>query len=71
MIPRDQPDLKENETFFSLTLIILANIILLSWLLCFADPNLSLLQDFVYHWVNNFLDLFIEPFHRVSLDSIV
>lgn len=60
MIPRDQPDLKENETFFSLMLIILANIILLSALLCFASPDLDLL-DFVYNWYNNFLDLFIEP----------
>lgn len=71
MIPRDQPDLKENETFFSLMLIILANIILLSWLLCFADPNLNLLQDFVYHWVNNFLDLFVEPFHSTTLEALV
>lgn len=60
MIPRDQPDLKENETFFSLILIILANIILLSGLLCFASPDLEW-RDFVYNWYNNFLDLFVEP----------
>ena len=60
MIPRDQPDLKENETFFSLILIILANIILLSGLLCFASPDLGW-RDFVYNWYNNFLDLFVEP----------
>lgn len=60
MIPRDQPDLKENETFFSLMLIILANIILLSALLCFASPELGW-RDFVYNWYNNLLDLFVEP----------
>ena len=60
MIPRDQPDLKENETFFSLMLIILANIILLSGLLCFASPDLGW-RDFVYNWYNNLFDLFIEP----------
>lgn len=71
MIPRDQPDLRENETFFSLMLIILANIILLSWLLCFADPNLHLLEHFVYHWINNFLDLFVEPFHQLPAESFL
>lgn len=60
MIPRDQPDLKENETFFSLMLIILANIVLLSALLCFASSDLGW-RDFVYNWYNNFLDLFVEP----------
>lgn len=60
MIPRDQPDLQENETFFSLMLIILANIILLSGLLCFASADLGW-RDFVYNWYNNFLDLFVEP----------
>ncbi len=60
MIPRDQPDLKENETFFSLMLIILANIILLSALLCFSSTELGW-RDFVYNWYNNFLDLFIDP----------
>ncbi len=60
MIPRDQPDLKENETYFSLMLINLANIILLSALLCFASADLGW-RDFVYNWYNNLLDLFVEP----------
>ncbi|MEM9080742.1 MAG: hypothetical protein AAGC74_08645 [Verrucomicrobiota bacterium] len=60
MIPRDQPDLKENETFFSLMLIILANIILLSALICLASPHLGW-RDFVYNWYNNFLDLLVDP----------
>ena len=63
MIPRDQPDLKENETFFSLTIIILANIILFSGLIAIADPELGW-RDFVYNWVNNYLDMFVEPFQR-------
>lgn len=63
MIPRDQPDLKENETFFSLMLIILANIVLLSGLICLADPELGW-RDFVYNWANNYLDLFVEPFQK-------
>ncbi|MGJ8726568.1 MAG: hypothetical protein ACSHYB_18635 [Roseibacillus sp.] len=67
MIPRDQPDLKENETFFSLMLIILANIVLLSGLLCFASPDLGW-RDFVYNWYNNFLDLFWEPISVRFLD---
>lgn len=65
MIPRDQPDLKENETFFSLMLIILANIVLFSGMLCFASRDLGW-RDFVYNWYNNFLDLFIEPI-QISL----
>jgi hypothetical protein len=67
MIPRDQPDLKENETFFSLMLIILANIVLLSALLCFASTDLGW-RDFVYNWYNNFLDLFVEPVSLHFLD---
>ena len=67
MIPRDQPDLKENETFFSLMLIILANIVLLSGLLCFASADLGW-GDFVYNWYNNFLDLFWDPFRNRFLD---
>lgn len=63
MIPRDQPDLKENESFFSLMFIILANIVLLSGLICLADPGLSW-KNFVYNWANNSLDLFVEPFQR-------
>lgn len=44
MIPRDQPDLKENGIFFSLTLIYLGNLLLLITLLCAANP--SPLQNF-------------------------
>ncbi len=42
MIPRDQPDLRDNDTFFSLVLIYLANVLLLSLLLCVAVDFMSL-----------------------------
>ena len=51
MIPRDQPDLEENGIFFSLVVIYLANVIVLSVLLCLAPGNLTW-----HHWVNQFLD---------------
>lgn len=40
IIPRDQPDLKENGTFLSLAIIYLANILLIAALLCAAFPQL-------------------------------
>jgi len=51
MIPRDQPDLKENGVFFSLVVIYLANVVVLSILLCLAPGNLTW-----HHWANEFLD---------------
>jgi hypothetical protein len=56
IIPRDQPDLQENGTFFSLALIYLANVLLLSSLLCLASPALTW-RHFVYNWANNFMDV--------------
>ena len=56
IIPRDQPDLKENGTFFSLALIYLANVLLLSSLLCLASSELTW-RHFVYNWANNFMDV--------------
>ena len=41
MIPRDQPDLKENDTIFSIVLIYLVNIIVVTALACFATDRLS------------------------------
>ena len=41
MIPRDQPDLQENGVVFSLTVIYLANVIVLSAMLCIAPGNLT------------------------------
>lgn len=51
MIPRDQPDLQENGIFFSIVVIYLANVVVLSVLLCLAPGNLTW-----HHWANQFLD---------------
>ena len=56
MIPKDQPDLKEHGTFFSLMIIILANLILLTVLLCVTQDYLTI-KDFAFNWWNNTLDL--------------
>lgn len=59
MIPRDQPDLQENGVIFSLLVIYLANITVLSILLCLAPGNLTW-----HHWANQFLDawLYVQEF---------
>lgn len=64
MIPRDQPDLKENGVFFSLVVIYLANIIVLSVLLCLAPGNLTW-----HHWANQFLDTWnqLQAFAKLYL----
>ncbi|MGB1873649.1 MAG: hypothetical protein ACPIB0_00585 [Akkermansiaceae bacterium] len=41
MIPRDQPDLKENGIVFSLAIIYLANAIVISLLLCLASEDIG------------------------------
>jgi hypothetical protein len=56
MIPKDQPDLKENGTFLSLMLIIFANLILFSLILCATSREVQLLS-FVFEWWNTTLDL--------------
>ncbi|MFK7910529.1 MAG: hypothetical protein AB8F34_07990 [Akkermansiaceae bacterium] len=54
MIPRDQPDLKENGVFFSLVVIYLANVLVLSVILCLAPGNLTW-----HHWINEFMDSWV------------
>jgi len=56
MIPRDQPDLKENGTFFSLVIIYLANVLVLAAILC-AVPGGLTWKGFFYHWMDLFLKL--------------
>lgn len=56
IIPRDQPDLKEHGTFLSLTIIYLANVLLISVLLCLALPELTW-RHFVYKWYNSFMNV--------------
>lgn len=51
MIARDQPDLKINGTFFSLTVIILLNLLVVALLLILAVPGLSI-AGFFQHWVD-------------------
>jgi hypothetical protein len=54
MIPRDQPDLKENGRFLSLTVIYLANLLVLVALLCVAsDAPLTTAKAFVHEWVRH------------------
>lgn len=51
MIPRDQPDLKENGTYLSLVVIYLANLLVLAGLLCAARGSpLVNLQEFAMEW---------------------
>lgn len=49
MIPRDQPDLKENDTFFSLVIIYLANILILATMLCLSSRTLTF-EHFTAAW---------------------
>jgi len=52
MIPRDQPDLKENGTFFSLVVIYLANLLVLIGLLCVAaDTPWQDFKEFGREWI--------------------
>lgn len=54
MIPRDQPDLRENGTFLSLVIIYLANLLLLVLLLCTAHDNpLNSAREFGMDWMRN------------------
>ena len=51
MLPKDQPDLKENGTFLSLVVILLANLIVLSALMCAADERpLHSALEFARDW---------------------
>ncbi len=51
MIPRDQPDLKENGTYLSLVVIYLANLLVLAGLLCVARGSpLENSQEFALEW---------------------
>ena len=51
MIPRDQPDLKENGTFLSLVVIYMANVLVMVGLLCVAaDSPLQSALEFAMEW---------------------
>jgi hypothetical protein len=54
MIPRDQPDLKENGTFFSLVVIYLANLLVMALLLCLASESpWQSARDFAHEWIRH------------------
>jgi len=54
MIPRDQPDLKENGTFLSLVIIYLANLLIMTGLLCISTGSvLENTQAFGMEWLRN------------------
>ncbi len=53
MIPRDQPDLKENGTLLSVVLIYLANVLLLATMLCLVPGGLNF-KSYAVHWVSLF-----------------
>lgn len=53
MIPRDQPDLKENGTVFSVVIIYMANVLLLAGMLCLIPGGLSF-KSFAAHWISLF-----------------
>jgi hypothetical protein len=54
MIPRDQPDLRENGTFLSLVIIYLANLFVLVGLLCIAaESPLDHLRIFGMEWLRH------------------
>jgi hypothetical protein len=54
MIPRDQPDLKENGTFLSLVVIYLANLLVLAGLLCVAgDSPWQNSKEFAMEWLRH------------------
>jgi len=54
MIPRDQPDLKENGTFLSLVVIYFGNLIVLVALLCLAvDAPWQSFRDFGMEWLKH------------------
>ena len=52
MIARDQPDLKINGTFFSLMVIVLVNLLIISGLLILASPQLSL-RGYCSQWFDS------------------
>ncbi|MFD2159429.1 hypothetical protein ACFSW8_11000 [Rubritalea tangerina] len=68
MIPRDQPDLKENGTFFSLVIIYLANVLLLAAMLCLVPGGLNF-QSYAAHWISlgsHLLDFSQGLLHHLS-----
>jgi ABC-type uncharacterized transport system permease subunit len=52
MLPRDQPDLKQNGTFLSLVVIFLCNLLVLVILLCVAAKSpMENMEEFAMTWL--------------------
>ncbi len=72
MIPRDQPDLKENGTFLSLTVIYLANLLVLAGLLCVAAKSpLETTGEFALEWLRHAAtwgDLAMRQVNQIVVD---
>ena len=72
MIPRDQPDLKENGTYLSLVVIYLANLLVLAGLLCVARGSpLENSWEFATEWVRNAAtagDMFLRWSYGLAVD---
>lgn len=56
MIPRDQPDLRDNGTFLSLMIIYLANLLVLVALTCLASPEMGF-RGFASGWLANAIEV--------------
>jgi drug/metabolite transporter superfamily protein YnfA len=73
MIPKSQTDLTHNGTFFSLVLIYLMNLLLLSVMLIVASPHITF-ADFgaemgqnvgrFFDWLGGLFDRFAQGYHR-------
>jgi hypothetical protein len=64
MINREQPDLQQNGILFSVTLIALINILLISSFLVLASPNVTW-EYFALSWANN-----LATFHERLMESV-
>ncbi len=54
MLPRDQPDLRDNGTFLSLVIIYLANVLALAGLLCLAEESpMANALEFIREWIRH------------------
>ena len=54
MLPRDQPDLKENGTYLSLVVIYFANLVVLAGMLCVArESPLENIREFAMEWLRH------------------
>lgn len=68
MIPKDQPDLREHGTFYSLMIITLANLMTLSLMMCWTQSHISLL-NFGFEWWNMLLNLWELLYRLLPIPS--